>query len=70
MTEAQFLAALQQVNSKAQRDWLDVIVHETPLDSLDLIELRSTLEVKLGGPLSDALWFESETLGELLKALQ
>ena len=69
LTESEFLDILIQIRPQATLSWLQVPVQDTSLDSLDLMEFRSALEVKLSRGISDALWFESVTLGDLLKGL-
>lgn len=70
MTEVEFFAILKKVNSQFDPSWLSRNVEETPLDSLDLLELRSSLETRLGRPIPNSLWFASETLNDLWVALK
>ena len=69
MTPEEFLVILKSVNAMASPQWLDIEIHETGLDSLDLMMLRSSLETAIHDAIPDKLWFESETLRQLLKGL-
>ncbi|MGH6836648.1 MAG: serine O-acetyltransferase [Methylocella sp.] len=46
---------------------LDLPVSQASLDSLDLAIVRSAIEVRLGHPVSDELWYASNTLAEMIE---
>lgn len=69
MTRAKFFEILKSVHAAPSESWMAIPIHETPLDSLDLMMLRSALEASLKQGISDNLWFESQTLNELLIGL-
>jgi len=69
MSEVDFLRILKAVNSDADGSWLAVEIQDTPLDSLDLLELRSLLEIRLQRGIPDTLWFEAASLEDLLSGI-
>lgn len=68
MVAAEYVSLLQRINREIEDRHLTLPIHETPLDSLDLLELRSSLEAK-GFRVSSELWFKSDTLQELFEGL-
>lgn len=70
ITEIDFLTLVHKVNPYVDSSWLDQLIEETPLDSLQLMELRSVLEAHIGRGLSDALWFRARTLNELFAGVR
>ena len=69
MSEAEFLAILKSVLTKTDVATLDVPVEKGPLDSLDLLTLRSALETRLDRTISDDVWLKARTFRELLAVL-
>ena len=69
MSPPDFLDLVRGLCPTITADDLDRPVADTPLDSLDLLTLRSTLEARRGRPLSDGEWLGADTLGELREAL-
>lgn len=69
MTEDDLLLILRSIRQECHVSELDTDIRNTSLDSLDLIELRSTLEARMGKALPDDTWFSCKTLRELLRSL-
>jgi len=69
VTRDDFLALVQTVNAETTAEHVGVGIRETPLDSLDLLTLRSTLETKLGASISDETWLSARSLDELYEVL-
>lgn len=69
ISKESFINILKAVAHHADESWLDMEVQDTPLDSLDLLELRASLEVYLKHGITDRLWFKAMTLKELLNGL-
>jgi len=69
MTKDEFCAIVKRVNTQFEPSWLSQPVEDTVLDSLELMELRSALETKLGRPIPDSQWFDSRTLDDLLRGI-
>jgi len=64
-----FLAILRSVRPEFEPSMLGLPFPRTPLDSLDLLELRSALEVYIDRPIDDSLWVNALTPAALLEAL-
>jgi acyl carrier protein len=69
MTEDEFCAIVKKVNAQFDPSWLSQAVEDTVLDSLELMELRSALETRLGRAIPDSQWFDSKTLEDLLRGI-
>jgi len=69
MTTAEFLQLVRSVCPEIQESHLSLPVGETPLDSLDLLTLRSTLEARIGRHLGDEQWLQADSLAALLRGL-
>lgn len=69
ITESDFFELIRKVSSRADPSWMDRPIEDTTLDSLELMELRSALEARLGRGLSDGPWFEARTLRDLFLGL-
>lgn len=65
MTETEFMQVVCAVRNIADPSFLDMPLEAAPFDSLDLLELRSALEVKLGLPLTDEKFNSASTLRDL-----
>ena len=70
MNPEAFLALLRSLAPGLTEADLRRPVAETPLDSLDLLTLRSTVEARRGRPLTDEEWLGASTLAELGEALR
>jgi len=64
-----FLSILRSVRREFEPSMLGLPFPRTPLDSLDLLELRSALEVHMGEPIDDLVWTNAPTPAALLEAL-
>ena len=69
MTAEEFLAVVRSVCPEVEPEDLSLPVADSPLDSLDLLTLRSTLEARLGRHLSDTQWLDAGTLAALFEGL-
>jgi acyl carrier protein len=65
MTEAEFLKIVCAVRNIDDPGFLDIPLEAAPFDSLDLLELRAALEVRLGLPLTDEKFNSASTLRDL-----
>jgi acyl carrier protein len=65
VTEREFLRVVASIRRIPADDLLDVPLEEAPFDSLDLLMLRSALEVELGRCLTDDRFLARSTLRDL-----
>ncbi len=65
MTEAEFMKIVCAVRNSDDPSLLDMPLEAAPFDSLDLLELRAALEVRLGLPLTDEKFNSASTLRDL-----
>lgn len=65
MTETEFMQIVCQVRNIDDPTFLDLPLEAAPFDSLDLLELRASLEVQLGLPLTDEKFNSASTLRDL-----
>ncbi|HVG28728.1 MAG TPA: acyl carrier protein [Pyrinomonadaceae bacterium] len=65
MTETEFMQIVCGVRNIDDPAFLDLPLEAAPFDSLDLLELRASLEVKLGLPLTDEKFNSASTLRDL-----
>jgi hypothetical protein len=64
-----FLSILRSIRAEFDPSMLELPFGRTTLDSLDLLQLRSALEVHLGRPIDDHVWMGALTPSALLEAL-
>ncbi len=67
MTEPEFMKIVCAVRNIDDPAFLDMPLEAAPFDSLDLLELRSALEVRLDLPLSDEKFNSASTLRDLYR---
>jgi acyl carrier protein len=67
MTEADFMRLVSSVRRVDDDALLDLPLEDAPFDSLDLLELRCALEIRLGRNLSDDKFIASSTLRDLYR---
>lgn len=65
MTETEFMQIVCKVRNIDDSTFLDLPLEAAPFDSLDLLELRASLEVQLGLPLTDEKFNSASTLRDL-----
>lgn len=65
MSETEFMQIVCRVRYIDDPAFLDLPLEAAPFDSLDLLELRASLEVKLGLPLTDEKFNSASTLRDL-----
>jgi acyl carrier protein len=65
VTEREFLRIVATIRRIPVDDLMDVPFEEAPFDSLDLLMLRSALEVELGRSLTDDRFVARSTLRDL-----
>jgi len=65
MTESEFMAVVRDVRRIDDPLFLDIPLEAAPFDSLDLLELRSSLETLLNLPLTDEKFNSASTLRDL-----
>lgn len=65
MSETEFMQIVCRVRQIDDPAFLDLPLEAAPFDSLDLLELRASLEVKLGLPLTDEKFNSASTLRDL-----
>ena len=65
MTESEFMAVVREVRRIEDASFLDVALEAAPFDSLDLLELRASLETRLNLPLTDEKFNAASTLRDL-----
>lgn len=65
MTETEFMKIVCAVRKTDDPALLDLPLEAAPFDSLDLLELRAALEVRLGLPLMDEKFNSASTLRDL-----
>lgn len=65
MSETEFMQLVCGVRNIDDPAFLDLPLEAAPFDSLDLLELRASLEVKLGLPLTDEKFNSASTLRDL-----
>lgn len=65
MSETEFMQIVCRVRNIDDPSFLDLPLEAAPFDSLDLLELRASLEVKLGLPLTDEKFNSASTLRDL-----
>jgi len=65
MTESEFMAVVCEVRNIDDPSFLDIPLEKAPFDSLDLLELRSSLETRLNLPLTDERFNSASTLRDL-----
>jgi acyl carrier protein len=66
----EFLEVVRSVCPEISEEDLALPVRDTPLDSLDLLVFRSSLEGRLGRHLSDDQWLSANTLQALFDGLK
>jgi acyl carrier protein len=67
MTEAEFLKIVCQVRNIPEPSLLNLPLEQAPFDSLDLLELRAALEIRLELTLTDEKFNSASTLKDLYK---
>jgi acyl carrier protein len=67
MTETEFMKIVCAVRNIEDPAFLDLPLEDAPFDSLDLLELRAALEVRLGLPLTDEKFNSASTLRDLYR---
>ena len=67
MTETEFMKIVCAVRHIEDPAFLDLPLEAAPFDSLDLLELRAALEVKLDIPLTDEKFNSASTLRDLYR---
>ncbi len=65
MTETEFMEVVREVRSIDDPSFLDIPLEAAPFDSLDLLELRASLETRLQLPLTDERFNSASTLRDL-----
>ena len=65
LTEREFLTIVASIRRIPLDDLMDVPLEEAPFDSLDLLMLRSALEIELGRSLTDDKFVARSTLRDL-----
>jgi acyl carrier protein len=65
MTETEFMKIVSEVRNIDDPSFLDIPLEEAPFDSLDLLELRASLETRLQLPLTDEKFNSASTLRDL-----
>ena len=70
MTESEFMAVVCEVRSIDDPSFLDIPLEAAPFDSLDLLELRASLETRLNLPLTDEKFNSASTLRDLYLLVQ
>lgn len=65
MTESEFMRIVCAVRNTDDPALFDVPLEAAPFDSLDLLELRAALEVRLGLSLTDEKFNSASTLRDL-----
>lgn len=70
LTLPEFLEVVRSVCPEISEADLTIPVRDTPLDSLDLLVLRSSLEGRIGRHLSDDAWLGANTLQALFDGLK
>jgi hypothetical protein len=64
-----FLSIVQSVQAEFEPSMLELPFERTPLDSLDLLQLRASLEVHLGRTIDDQVWMGAPSAAALLEVL-
>ena len=67
MTEAEFMEIVCEVRNINDAAFLDMPLEAAPFDSLDLLELRASLEKRLHLPLTDEKFNSASTLRDLYR---
>ena len=67
MTETEFMQIVCKVRNIDDPAFLDLPLEAAPFDSLDLLELRAALEVKLGLQLTDEKFNSASSLRDLYR---
>jgi acyl carrier protein len=67
MTEFEFMAVVREVRRIDDPAFLDTPLEAAPFDSLDLLELRASLETRLNLPLTDERFNSASTLRDLYR---
>ena len=65
MTETEFMEVVCDVRNIDDPSFLDLPLEKAPFDSLDLLELRASLETRLNLPLTDERFNSASTLRDL-----
>jgi acyl carrier protein len=65
MTETEFMEIVCEVRNIHDPSFLDIPLEAAPFDSLDLLELRASLEMRLQLPLTDEKFNSASTLRDL-----
>jgi acyl carrier protein len=65
MTEIEFMRIVCEVRNINDPAFLDIPLEAAPFDSLDLLELRASLETRLELPLTDEKFNSASTLRDL-----
>ncbi len=69
ISTSDFLALVHTISPEFDEAHLSAPVRDTPMDSLDLLMFRSSLEARLGRHLSDEDWLNAGTLQALFDGL-
>lgn len=67
MTESEFMKIVCAVRNIDDPAFLDLPLESAPFDSLDLLELRAALEVRLDLPLTDEKFNSASSLRDLYR---
>lgn len=65
MTETEFMEVVCEVRNISDPSFLDIPLEAAPFDSLDLLELRASLETRLDKLLTDERFNSASTLRDL-----
>jgi len=65
MTETEFMKIVSEVRNIDDPSFLDIPLEAAPFDSLDLLELRASLETRLQLSLTDEKFNSASTLRDL-----
>ena len=65
MSETEFMEIVSDVRGIQDPCFLDLPLEAAPFDSLDLLELRASLETRLDLPLTDEKFNSASTLRDL-----
>lgn len=65
MSETEFMEIVSDVRGIQDPSFLDLPLEAAPFDSLDLLELRASLETRLELPLTDEKFNSASTLRDL-----
>ena len=69
MTEQELIEIVRTIRKVDASAFLDTPIEDTPLDSLDLMELRAAVETKIGRSLADRDFLATRNLRALLRLI-